>query len=391
MKRLKNLTSSTRTTAQALLGATLPALLTAGACAGSWEMGPSMPTPKSTAFAVKFEGAIYMVGGTPWRNGDDQDGSVYKLADGVWSEVATLEGMGPVMGQGGGVDALNHIIVFGGMTVPGGDIAENRAYDPVEGPIFTVTQVDITVPPLNFGTAVDDLGRIYRLGGGQGAFGLNSGICTRYIGATNSWQPLAFLPYSRGSIASAYDGAGHIWGFGGYTSFGTFRIVDTIRYTIATNTWQTMGISFLPVPTSDAKAVLGADGRIYIIGGHSGVSGPNPTATVYILDPRASDPVITTGPSLNVPRYDFGATLGDDGFIYVMGGFTTGGVPIASVERLDTRVSTLPGDVNGDGIVNGADLAVVLGNWGQGGVGDINDDGIVDGADLAIVLGNWTG
>lgn len=50
-------------------------------------------------------------------------------------------------------------------------------------------------------------------------------------------------------------------------------------------------------------------------------------------------------------------------------------------------------DLNGDGLVNGADLAIVLGNWGlcAGCPADINGDGVVDGADLAIVLGNWTG
>lgn len=62
---------------------------------------------------------------------------------------------------------------------------------------------------------------------------------------------------------------------------------------------------------------------------------------------------------------------------------------------------TLPGDVNGDGRVNGADLAAILGNWsvppGSAGCGgqvpcpaDINGDGRVDGQDLAAVLGNWS-
>jgi len=50
----------------------------------------------------------------------------------------------------------------------------------------------------------------------------------------------------------------------------------------------------------------------------------------------------------------------------------------------------VPGDLNGDGIVNGADLAIVLGNWGLPGVGDANGDGTTDGADIAIVLGNWS-
>lgn len=50
------------------------------------------------------------------------------------------------------------------------------------------------------------------------------------------------------------------------------------------------------------------------------------------------------------------------------------------------------GDINGDGAVNGQDLAVVLGAWGAtSGPADVNRDGLVDGADLAALLSNWTG
>ncbi|MFM7133157.1 MAG: hypothetical protein ACKO0W_02445 [Planctomycetota bacterium] len=47
------------------------------------------------------------------------------------------------------------------------------------------------------------------------------------------------------------------------------------------------------------------------------------------------------------------------------------------------------GDLDGNGVVNGADLAILLGSWGTAGPGDLNGDGVVNGADLAILLGNW--
>lgn len=48
------------------------------------------------------------------------------------------------------------------------------------------------------------------------------------------------------------------------------------------------------------------------------------------------------------------------------------------------------GDLDGDGVVNGIDLAVLLGQWGQSGIAaDLNRDGAVNGADLALLLGNW--
>ncbi|HMN95860.1 MAG TPA: dockerin type I repeat-containing protein [Phycisphaerales bacterium] len=47
-----------------------------------------------------------------------------------------------------------------------------------------------------------------------------------------------------------------------------------------------------------------------------------------------------------------------------------------------------PGDLNGDGVVDGADLGALLGGWGTA-IGDLNGDGVVTGADLGILLGGW--
>jgi hypothetical protein len=47
-----------------------------------------------------------------------------------------------------------------------------------------------------------------------------------------------------------------------------------------------------------------------------------------------------------------------------------------------------PADLNGDGVVGGADLGALLSGWGSAG-GDINDSGDTDGADLGILLSAW--
>ena len=51
----------------------------------------------------------------------------------------------------------------------------------------------------------------------------------------------------------------------------------------------------------------------------------------------------------------------------------------------------IPGDVNGDGIVNTEDLLLLLGAWGEcpGCPEDLNGDGVVNTEDLLILLGNW--
>lgn len=61
------------------------------------------------------------------------------------------------------------------------------------------------------------------------------------------------------------------------------------------------------------------------------------------------------------------------------------------VERCST-----PADLNGDGVVDGADLGILLGQWGDCPFlffcsADFENDGDVDGADLGVLLGAWSG
>ena len=52
-------------------------------------------------------------------------------------------------------------------------------------------------------------------------------------------------------------------------------------------------------------------------------------------------------------------------------------------------VTTDRADLNFDGIVDGADMTVLLGSWGVSGPGDLDGNGVVDGADLSRLLGSW--
>ena len=70
--------------------------------------------------------------------------------------------------------------------------------------------------------------------------------------------------------------------------------------------------------------------------------------------------------------------------------------PVASLGLLALVASpTLPGDLNGDGAVDGADLGSMLGQWGPCAAcgpctGDVDDNGVVDGVDLGVLLGSWS-
>jgi hypothetical protein len=49
-----------------------------------------------------------------------------------------------------------------------------------------------------------------------------------------------------------------------------------------------------------------------------------------------------------------------------------------------------PADLDNNQIVDGADLVILLSNWGNSGTGDIDSNGIVDGADLAALVSAWS-
>jgi hypothetical protein len=55
------------------------------------------------------------------------------------------------------------------------------------------------------------------------------------------------------------------------------------------------------------------------------------------------------------------------------------------------RAGACAEDLNGDGTVNGADFALLLGVWGAcvPCTGDLDGDGVVDGNDLARLLAGW--
>ena len=62
---------------------------------------------------------------------------------------------------------------------------------------------------------------------------------------------------------------------------------------------------------------------------------------------------------------------------------------IDCIEAQDIIEAGVLGDLNGDGVVDGADLGLALAGWGTPS-GDVNGDGTTDGADLGLILAAWT-
>ncbi|MEC9233572.1 MAG: di-heme oxidoredictase family protein, partial [Planctomycetota bacterium] len=57
----------------------------------------------------------------------------------------------------------------------------------------------------------------------------------------------------------------------------------------------------------------------------------------------------------------------------------------------DEPFASCPADLDGDGLVDGRDLAVLIDDWGQPGASDLDGSGIVDGRDLTLLLSGWGG
>lgn len=93
---------------------------------------------------------------------------------------------------------------------------------------------------------------------------------------------------------------------------------------------------------------------------------------------------IPTGTILALPL-----DVSGDGRTVVGQSRSSSGVVSGFVLRLEGPAA--PGDLTGDGSVNGLDLAVLLANWGGAGAGDIDQNGVVEGTDLTALLAGWTG
>lgn len=66
------------------------------------------------------------------------------------------------------------------------------------------------------------------------------------------------------------------------------------------------------------------------------------------------------------------------------------GTPVEAVVCIGLPAAPGLVDLNGDGVVDGADLGLLLSQFGGPGIADFNCDGIVDGADLGILLAAWS-
>ena len=142
--------------------------------------------------------------------------------------------------------------------------------------------------------------------------------------------------------------------------------------------------------------------------GSIGIPGDPPTATItYDLDawnhlimdysPTAGtfDLSINGNVQMGIPLAAVTAGIDGIGLSCVVNGADYGALYDNVLITLNPdSLPLLPGDANGDGVVNAADATMLAANWQTASgatwaMGDFNDDGAVDDADATILAANW--
>ncbi|MGB8168344.1 MAG: kelch repeat-containing protein [Chthoniobacteraceae bacterium] len=291
---------------------------------------PVLTGSRRLAVGLNTNGTLLCLGGLPVKGGKDIVNTLLPGAT-LFTDGARLSL--PTIGLGAGIDSLNRVIVFGGIE-PAASLPKKNGYVYTTGGGPGASIADKHTAVHDFAFTSDNLHRVYSIGGATlaGSAGATADV-ERYDGATNTWTVLASLPSPRISAAASYDGHGHILVFGGTDAAGV-QTLTTFSYDIAANTWTQLADA--PIGTVAGRvAQLGADNLIYVIGSASNTQ-------VFVYDSLADS--WFQGPSLSLTRATPACALGDDGFIYVMGGDNPGqgNNGLATVEKFDTSATITP-------------------------------------------------
>jgi len=190
------------------------------------------------------------------------------------------------------------------------------------------------------GTIIVVTDRLYAIGGsGQ------SNDVQAFQPATNTWTAAAVLPTPRFGLAVAVGADHRIYAIGGRSNpLGVLQNVveafapAAFHFKLGPGFW-TGGLSPMPTARERPAATTGKDGRIYVVGGSNGsdTNTSAPLTTLEIYD-AASD-AWSSGKGLTTARDSVAATTGNDGRIYAIGGFD-GSRTLSSVEAYDVSNNT---------------------------------------------------
>jgi len=220
-----------------------------------------------------------------------------------------------------GLDGV--VYVFGGQDDGTGiDYNTTYSYHPSSNAWATGASMPISVASAQAVTLPD--GRIVVLGGGTGCYFSNPCHVTNAVNAydprTDTWSALAPMLSPRYNFAAVVLN-GFIYAIGGWN--GSAELASMERYDPSSNTWSPD--ASLPQVTEAPGAAV--DGQtIYVVGGYDATTKQRNTMYLYHAG------VWSAGPAMPTARANLSAALGADGRIYAIGGYNQADGFLATVE-----------------------------------------------------------
>lgn len=238
-----------------------------------------------------------------------------------------------------------------------------------------------------------------------------AGACESFGGSQTRYTNCIFS----GNIATGSGGGGALWiGSNSAVTVRNSTFVANSATSLAgciinTGGSSTIGNSILwantgPGGTTVANQLTNSGGATNVSystvqGGFTGTANLA-TDPLFVDQPnrdfrlRQGSPAVDSGSNALVPvgtTIDFGGLprFIDDPLAADTGAGTAPIVDRGAHERQVPPPPPCPADLNGNGSVDAADLAVLLNAWGGSGVGDLDGNSIVNAADLASLLNAW--
>ena len=347
---------------------------------GEWIWHAPMNLARQEVGAARIGREVFVAGGllagAPLRSTNTVE--AYDIAEDQWRFVApmsrNLHHMGVVA-----VDGLLYVIggYRDGTFTPVRDLL---IYDPDTNEWTTGR---LLPEPRGAGWAVAHEGKVY-LVGGRDHLGINRASMLIYDPIADEWSQGSDMPTVREHLTATSAGR-YIYVIGGRNGSST-RANE--RYDPVSDTWQVMA----PMPTARSATLTATFGsKIFVAGGEV----PRLFAINEVYD-IPTDTWSCQAP-MALPRHGIAAVTLDDRILAPAGGVVQGLAPTALVDSFIP--APIPGDFNGDGLVDLTDLAAFdscLTGPDAGPIddacrpGDFDQDDDIDLPDFAALTRSWT-
>jgi N-acetylneuraminic acid mutarotase len=349
--------------------------------AATWTQKADMPTPRWGHSAAVVDGKIYVIGGltsepSPLNGKPIATVEEYDPATDTWTRKTDMpDPRGYLYGS--------HPVVNGRIYVIGGGktaVSRVDVYDPAAD--TWSRSADMPTRRMLMARAVWN-GKIYAFGGKTGTLGSSAptiNVTEVYDPQTDTWTQAAPMP--RGVWEhSACVADDKIYVIGGATATNSEQIFQV--YDPLTDTWSNATPKPLNTRGFGATEVCS---KIYTVGGWLN-SGQRPYAEMWIYD-TATDTWVA-GVSLPENRATLTISM-VNGKIYAIGGTPSQHNCQATSTVYELILESPPPDFNGDGIIDGADVSIMVDHWHTD--NELYDiapapcgDGIVDVQDLIFL------